>query len=1060
MISPESITPPATCQACGGPLPGGKWSGTCLRCLIAAFGEEEDHEDSPADSFIAGYTILEEISRGGMGIVYRALQRHPSRVVAVKMILPHLLGSPVIRARFQAEAEAVAKLDHPNVLPIYEASENRGTPYLAMKFVSGGSLAPRRGEFLGQPRACAQLLAAAARGVHHAHQRGILHRDLKPANLLLDQSSTDAAVVPMVSDFGLARALEAEPGGLTGPASFLGTVGYLAPELFFGSKSEPTIQSDIYSLGAILYELLTAQLPFGADGGLDVLRRADQEAAPSVRTVDPSIPKDLDAICRTCLQREPSSRYRSVSALIDDLERFLEGHPVLARPVPRLVRLSRWARRKPALAALSLAVTLLLISALAGSVLFTKRVARERDHATASEQQAQAQLWRAYLEQARATRIAPQMGRRFAAIEALAAAARIRPSLELRNAAAAALALEDIVLERRWPAMRTSIDTPIAFDGNLERYALPQPGGRISLRRFSDNLELANFPPPADSETLTLLSSADGRFLAGRFSHGETWLWLIAPDPRGDPPRPVLKLTGEEKLSEVAFTADSHLFVAPAGPGELVFYDLTGSAPRQTARWSGLPVVRGLRFDPAGQRLAVTSAADAVMEIRETGTGRLLRKLSQSAGVTGVDWSPDGTELATGSEDFQVRIWDAETGVLRHVLEGHQNVAVRPLYHPGGQLLATAGWDAVLRFWAPVSGRLLFNGPACHDWQRFSTDGSRLGVANYDGAVEVYRVAASKAVRMLAPKTRENAPLLYRWLDFSPDSRRLVSTGAECVRVWDVASGVESARFPLPGAVAVTCLFADDSALLIADGSRGVTRWPILADETDANRKTIPETWRTGEGWQAGLRARDGCVVLVNSTLGLAEIISPEYPVGRRIGPHPALHNVALSPDGKRLATGTWQGKDIKIWDIVSGRLLATLPAGENAFVLWPSANAIVSVQMTEAGQWLEDTNGQWRRDRVWQPDPGQTFWEHASISPDGRWLALPQSGDRIRVLEMATGTELITLEPPKAFGLGFVRFSPDGRFLAACGSREQVAIWDLPDLRHELAKLRLDWSD
>ena len=629
MISPESITPPATCQTCGGPLPGGKWSGTCLRCLIAAFGEEEDHEGSSADSFIAGYTILEEISRGGMGIVYRALQRHPSRVVAVKMILPHLLDSPVIRARFQAEAEAVAKLDHPNVLPIYEAGENRGTPYLAMKFVSGGSLAPRRGEFLGQPRACAQLLAAAARGVHHAHERGILHRDLKPANLLLDQSSTDAAAVPMVSDFGLARALEAEPSGLTGPASFLGTVGYLAPELFFGSKSEPTIQSDIYSLGAILYELLTAQLPFGADGGLDVLRRADQEAAPSVRTVDPSIPKDLDAICRTCLQREPSSRYRSASAVADDLERFLDGHPVLARPVPRLVRLSRWARRKPALAALSLAVTLLLISALAGSVLFTKRVARERDHATASEHEAQSQLWRAYLEQARAIRIAPQMGRRFAAIEALAAAARIRPSLELRNAAAAALALEDIVLERRWPGMRSSIDTPVAFDGKLERYALPQPAGRISLRRLRDNFELANFPAPPASQ---LLFSKDGRFLAGRISEGETWLWAVSGDPSTNPPTPVLKLTGAEKISEMAFTPDSRLFAVSIGPGELGFYDLTGEAPRQTARWSGLPPVRGLGFDPAGQRLAVTSAADAVTEIRETATGRLLRRLSQSAG--------------------------------------------------------------------------------------------------------------------------------------------------------------------------------------------------------------------------------------------------------------------------------------------------------------------------------------------------------------------------------------------------------------------------------------------
>jgi serine/threonine protein kinase/WD40 repeat protein len=1057
MIPAESIPSSALCRTCGSPLPGGKWSGTCPRCLIEAFGEEEKTATEPGDSLVAGFTVIEEISRGGMGVVYRARQHHPDRIVAIKMILPQWLNSPAVRARFQAEVEAVAKLDHPNVLPIYQAGENHSMPYLAMKFVPGGSVAERRAKFLGDPRACAQLVAAAARGVQHAHERGILHRDLKPANLLMDDSSAAASPVPMVSDFGLARILESEPSGLTEASSFLGTAGYLAPELAFGPRTEPTVQSDIYSLGAILYELVVGRLPFGAERGLEALRRADQETAPALRTIDPRIPKDFEAICLTCLQREPSSRYRSASALVEDLERFLEGHPVMARPVPRLVRLSRWARRKPALAALSLAVTLLLISALASTVLFTRRVARERDHATASEREAESQLWRAYLEQARAIQIAPQMGRRFAAIDALAAAARIRPSLELRNAAAAALALEDIVLERRWPAMRSSIDTPAAFDENLERYAIPQPPDRISLRRVRDNFELANFPAPSVSQ---LLFSKDGRFLAGRISEDQTWLWAVSDNPSTDLLAPVLKLNGAEKLSEMDFSPDGHLFSVSTGPGKVAFYDLTTEVPSQVAQWSDLPVVRGLRFDPTGQRIVVTSATDSVAEIRETATGHLLKKLSQSAGITGADWNADGTELATGSMDFQVRIWDTATGVPLRVLEGHQNVTVRPLYHPSGQLLATAGWDAILRFWEPISGRLLFNGPACHDWQRFSTDGSHLGVADYDGAVEVYRVASSKAVRMLARKTREVEPLLYRWLDFSPDSRRLVSTGAECVHVWDVVSGAESARLSLPGAAAVTCVFSDDgTSLFIADATRGISR-RLITSELDVNDARIPETWRTGEGWEAVLRTHDGRVVLVNNTLGLADVVSAEDPAGRRIGPHPSLNCAALNPDGTRLATGTWQGKDIKIWEIASGRLLATLPAGESAFVLWPSANKIISVQMNQAGQWLEEADGQWRRDRVWQPDPGQTFWDHASLSPDGGWLALPQSRDRIRLVELATGTELITLEPPMAFGLGFVRFSPDGRFLAACGSREQIAIWDLPELRHELAGIGLDWPD
>ncbi|MDQ6624982.1 MAG: protein kinase [Verrucomicrobiota bacterium] len=351
------------------PLPGGKWSSACPRCLIEAFGEEEQAD--PADGLVAGYTIIEEVSRGGMGVIYRAQQHHPSRVVALKMILPHLLDSPVIRARFQAEAESVAKLDHPNVLPIYEAGENRGTPYLAMKFVAGGSVDAQRAKFLGAPRACAELVAAAARGVQHAHERGILHRDLKPANLLLDSPAAEAAPIPMVSDFGLARILEAEPSGLTSPSAFLGTIGYLAPELAFGSRSSPTVQADIYSLGAILYELLVGQLPFGTETGLEALRRADREAPPSLRTLDPRIPKDLDAICLACLQREPSSRYRTAGALADDLDRFLEGSPVLARKDTFGYRAEKFARRNKA----GLAVAALVLLLLVGGIIATSRQA-------------------------------------------------------------------------------------------------------------------------------------------------------------------------------------------------------------------------------------------------------------------------------------------------------------------------------------------------------------------------------------------------------------------------------------------------------------------------------------------------------------------------------------------------------------------------------------------------------------------------------------------------------------------------------------------------------------
>jgi TolB-like protein/Tfp pilus assembly protein PilF len=346
------------CQKCGAPLPEGEWGGSCPRCLIAAFAEEENESietDPAATELVPGFVVQEEIARGGMGIVYRAVQRHPSRVVALKMILPQLLGSARIQARFRAEVEAVAKLDHPNVLPIYEAGENRGVPYLAMKFVPGGSLAQRRAEFLGKPVACARLVAAAARGVQHAHERGILHRDLKPANLLLDgpshESVSSQIPTPLVGDFGLARWLDTA-SDLTHTLTVFGTPGFIAPEQAKGSAANLTPAADVYSLGAVLFDLLTGRPPFLGEHALAVIQQASEKPAPKLRTLssDCGIDRDLETICAKCLEREPGARYRSAADLAEDLDRWLDGRPIMARPVSAPVRVLRWSRRNPATA--------------------------------------------------------------------------------------------------------------------------------------------------------------------------------------------------------------------------------------------------------------------------------------------------------------------------------------------------------------------------------------------------------------------------------------------------------------------------------------------------------------------------------------------------------------------------------------------------------------------------------------------------------------------------------------------------------------------------------------
>jgi len=316
--------------------------------LIAAFaGEEKEGVE-----FVPGFFVREEIGHGGMGIVYRAVQCKTGRIVALKMILPHLLDSPQARSRFRAEIESISKLDHPNVLPIYEAGENRGVPYLAMKFVSGGTLAQRHAEFLGNARGCVKLVAAATRGVQHAHERGILHRDLKPANVLLEENGD-----PLVSDFGLAKWLDTT-GDLTRTLTIFGTPGYIAPEQAKGNAARA---ADVYSLGAILFDLLTGRPPFAGDQTLAVVQEANEKPAPKLRSVAPTLDRDLETICAKCLEREPAARYRSAGELADDLERWFQGRPITARPVSAPMRALRWARRNPAVAGAAAACVLLTI---------------------------------------------------------------------------------------------------------------------------------------------------------------------------------------------------------------------------------------------------------------------------------------------------------------------------------------------------------------------------------------------------------------------------------------------------------------------------------------------------------------------------------------------------------------------------------------------------------------------------------------------------------------------------------------------------------------------------
>jgi tetratricopeptide (TPR) repeat protein/tRNA A-37 threonylcarbamoyl transferase component Bud32 len=386
-----------TCPACRTPLPGDAPGGLCPQCLWDSLAGSDSAASRRAGArgattirYFGDYELVGEIAAGGMGVVYYAHQVSLNRNVALKMIRSGALATPAEVQRFRTEAEAAANLDHPNIVPIYEIGEHEGQHYFSMKLVEGGNLAERISNLKSQisNQEAARLIATLARAVHHAHQRGVLHRDLKPSNVLLDDQGE-----PHLTDFGLAK-LARQNQDFTQTLAVLGTPHYMAPEQAAGKARELTTAADIYSLGAMLYELLAGRPPFRGESAWEVLRQAQTLEPVPPRRLNSAVDRDLEIICLKCLEKDPRRRYDTAEELAKDLNHWLAGEPIQARPTKLPERALKWARRNPALATLIVLAHLLFAAGLGGVLWQWRRAENHATRAKAHQRQAEAQALR------------------------------------------------------------------------------------------------------------------------------------------------------------------------------------------------------------------------------------------------------------------------------------------------------------------------------------------------------------------------------------------------------------------------------------------------------------------------------------------------------------------------------------------------------------------------------------------------------------------------------------------------------------------------------------------
>ena len=1050
------------CQQCGARLPAGTPEGLCPLCVL----DEEPHTNGTR--VLGDCELYEEIGRGGMGVVWRGRQRGLDREVAVKTLPGGDLAGAEARARFRIEAQASARLKHPNIVAIYDVGEADGMPYFVMELIAGRTLAAVIAEKPVPARTAARWLHDAALAVQHAHEHGVLHRDLKPSNILIEPDEEGGRL--RVMDFGLAKLTDTE-SGLTLSGSAAGSPAYMPPEMVRGSAS--TAAGDVYGLGAVLYTTLTGRAPFQGDSVAAVLAQVEKEEPLAPRRLHAGIPRDLETICLKCLEKNPARRYGSARALAEELSRFLRGEPVLARPVAWPGKLARWAARRPALAA-ALALTFLAITATAVvATISAVRIDEARDRAlsAAISEKRQADAARRHAVQlhvAEANRRQSD-GDYIGSLPPLVAALRAEqddPARRSEHTTRLAAALRQCPrLVHHWslPSWHDSRDRTLTYPGRIYSADFSPDGKWIAGATREKHLHLWNVETGADhgadfaeDGAVYVKFSADGKRLLTGTARDTISLWDFEKKTAlfRDVKHALDGLHPASLLPPVMDREAKRIVRVEPGEGLLAgAYVILPDSPPAGDGPLQIPLhlkaaVRSLTLSPDESRLAV-GRADGTVMLHQTGTWLPIgRAFATGGAVRGMAFSPDNTRLAVLSGANFVKLYALDADAISKLEQTmrHGGASYTLAWSPDGKRVASAAYGErasfLLRADSGVADAIVRQSPGIRS-AVFSPDGGTLLTAGFDNTARLFDPLTG---------TPNGTPLHHSGYVsaalFSPDGRRIF-TGAydSTARLWELPQ-------PPSAPLDVANSKPSPAARFLARRSHKAGIFSNITVHSMSDGSTLGQT---GPGQCAGL-TDDGRVLLYREgdRFEYLELRGTEPPRTLSAFTFPyraskvADRETEISPDGRRALVSP-DRRSIHLYDL-------TLPEAKLITVIKLNAR-FTSLHFSADGSMVAVNTARPERERgslvsLWSLAEGKAVTSFTTgqqvsrleFSPDSRFIAWGGTVGNLMSaaarLHRCTDGAPVTPFLPHRGDVTDMEFSPDSRILATGSTDGFVRVW------------------